>query len=70
MVNILIVANIMFFIKPKTLRIKLLQKRLKFSFFRACRTNFCSASLSLRIVSGLFFWIAGYLTSENRKKDR
>ena len=42
MVNILIVANIMFFIKPKILRIKLLQKRLKFSFFRACRTNFCS----------------------------
>ena len=40
MVNILIVANIMFFIKPKILRIKLLQKRLKFSFFKACRTNF------------------------------
>ncbi len=40
MVNILIFANIMFFIKPKILRIKLLQKRLKFSFFKACRTNF------------------------------
>ncbi len=34
MVNILIVANIMFFIKPKILRIKLLQKRFKFSFFK------------------------------------
>ena len=40
MVNILIFTNIMFFIKPKILRIKLLQKRLKFSFFRACRANF------------------------------
>lgn len=45
MVNILIVANIMFFIKPKILRIKLLQKRFKFSFFKACRTNFCSATV-------------------------